>query len=191
MEKIFQPTQTIYLSLQFLLLRSIFFNSIATYFVCLIKTRRFFFLFAFNVHFCLLLQALLQHGPPDQCFHSCRTPPSAHPQRGEPLSRWPRPPRPVTFLHFHLSRPPGLQYRCVAPQGQRTLGSAHPAEHPACRSRREGGVLNTAVTSSQPFPPVPLQQRASQLASRVEDHPFVPLEAHIDRPCYLMFPPTK
>lgn len=92
-----------------------------------------------------LFQAFLQHGAPDQCFHSCSTPPSAHPSRGEPVSRRPRPPRPVTFLHLHLGRPPGLQYRRAAPQGQGTLGPAHPAEHPAGRSRREGGVLNTPV----------------------------------------------
>lgn len=108
----------------------------------------------------LLLQALLQHGAPDQCFHSSSTPPPAHPQRGDPVSRRPRPSRPVTFLHLHLSRPPGLQYRCTAPQGQRTLGSAHPAEHPACRSRRQGGVLNTPAHTS--FSPVHVQWRPSR-----------------------------
>lgn len=106
-----------------------------------------------------LFQAFLQHGAPDQCFHSCSTPPSAHPSRGEPVSRRPRPPRPVTFLHLHLGRPPGLQYRRAAPQGQGTLGPAHPAEHPAGRSRREGGVLNTPVPA--PLGPVPTSPRSA------------------------------
>lgn len=102
--------------------------------------------FFLDCKFSVSLQAFLQYGSPDQCFHSCSAPPSAHPSRGEPLSRRPRPPRPVIFLLLHLllfSRPPGLKYRRAAPQGQGTLGSAHPAEHLAGRSHREGGVLNT------------------------------------------------
>lgn len=133
-----------------------------------------------------LLQALLQHGPPDQCFHSGSTPPSAQPERGEPVSHRPRPPRAVTFLHLHLSRPPGLKYRRATPQGQRTLGSAHPAEHPACRSSRQGGVLNT---------PEHQLSASSRLMVNLaglplwRNQPFIPLEANIDRPCYLMLPP--
>lgn len=139
-----------------------------------------------------LFQAFLQHGAPDQCFHSCSTPPSAHPSRGEPVPRRPRPPRPVTFLHLHLGRPPGLQYRRAAPQGQGTLGPAHPAEHPAGRSRREGGVLNTPVPA--PLGPVPTSPRSAAAAplaysSQWRSHSFIPLEVS-RRPSLLPHAPT-
>lgn len=139
-----------------------------------------------------LFQAFLQHGAPDQCFHSCSTPPSAHPSRGEPVPRRPRPPRPVTFLHLHLGRPPGLQYRRAAPQGQGTLGPAHPAEHPAGRSRREGGVLNTPVPAPLgPVPTSPCSAAAAPLAysSQWRSHSFIPLEVS-RRPSLLPHAPT-